>query len=373
MPQGLVVHAASAARAEQDHRDFHALLQRLNLSGWVRSVEPARAPRDRNHYALERSSYPSHTPDFATLALHRALPASSGDAGEALTAEIVVALLASPRLIEFPSFDEFTSAVRMRRSIVENAGRTSMEFRTGAVDRPAEYWAHGESTGYTLKPDRGLVEALLMTTQPSRSGRMYGFSCYRATEYVILLAIAQEATLCNPVLLDALERQWRRRAIVSGRFHDVFLREIGTNEDPLPPLWYVPGDRVWFRNPDEASSDALGYEGSWVFYLGQGRFSDFWRPDQSCDLTTKCLEVFHWRNGTYRGADGELKVDEHEVDRLVAASRQDPEKTRAICERMMKLRDLQGVYAGGGCLDRTRECPRWVRPGSSDIALPDAA
>jgi hypothetical protein len=41
------------------------------------------------------------------------------------------------------------------------------------------------------------------------------------------------------------------------------LREHGTVESPLPARWFVPGDRVWFRNPDERSADAEGFEGSW--------------------------------------------------------------------------------------------------------------
>jgi hypothetical protein len=37
----------------------------------------------------------------------------------------------------------------------------------------------------------------------------------------------------------------------------------------------------------------------------------------------------------------------------------------------MQLRDKFGVYADGGCVDTTREYPRWVCPGTSDIILPD--
>ena len=40
-----------------------------------------------------------------------------------------------------------------------------------------------------------------------------------------------------------------------------------------------------------------------------------------------------------------------------------------VLERMQRWRDLRGVYADGGCLDRTRECARWVRPATCDVAL----
>ena len=49
----------------------------------------------------------------------------------------------------------------------------------------------------------------------------------------------------------------------------------------------------------------------------------------------------------------------------------DPEATAVILERMMRIRDPQGVYAAGGCIDATRERVRWVRPGHCDIVLPD--
>jgi hypothetical protein len=38
---------------------------------------------------------------------------------------------------------------------------------------------------------------------------------------------------------------------------------------------------------------------------------------------------------------------------------------------MIRLRDPQGVYADGGCIDASRECPRFICPDSSDIFLPE--
>ena len=105
------------------------------------------------------------------------------------------------------------------------------------------------------------AEALTLATQPAYSGRQYAFSCYRATEYVILLAMAQEARDHNPDLLTRLERQWSTRAIMSGTFQETLLRELGSQDQPLPMHWYVPGDRVWFRNPDDASSEPASGSG----------------------------------------------------------------------------------------------------------------
>jgi hypothetical protein len=158
--------------------------------------------------------------------------------------------------------------------------------------------------------------------------------------------------------------------IRSGQFHDVFLHEYGSQDAPLPTRYYVPGDRVWFRNPDERSSDITGYEGSWVLYLGDGLFTNFWKHERPYTLEAKCLEIFHWRHGAVVNATGELQMDEGMVERLVDASLQDSTECGQIIDRMMRWRDSKGVYADGGCIDTTREGPRWVCPGSADLVMP---
>jgi hypothetical protein len=150
----------------------------------------------------------------------------------------------------------------------------------------------------------------------------------------------------------------------------VFLREHGSMDAPMPGRWYVPGDRVWFRNPDERSADAHGYEGSWVVYLGDGLFSNFWQRDRPFTLTRKAVEIYHWRHATWADDAGALRIDEDEVERRVAASLADPSDTESILAAMLRPREPRGVYRDGGCLDTTRECARWVRPGTCDLALP---
>ena len=215
-----------------------------------------------------------------------------------------------------------------------------------------------------------LTDALRRATQPEVSGGRYAFSCYRATEYVLLLGLAEELQQANPPLYATLEALWQRRAIVSAEFHEVFLRETGSLDQPLPPRYYVPGDRVWFRNPDEASADAAGFEGSWVIYLGGGQFGNFWQKDQPFDFETKCLEVYHWRDGLWHNAEGEARMDEALVAAAVARTRGDPPEMGRILARMQRFRDPRGVYAQGGCVDRTREQLRWVCPGTADLQLP---
>ena len=288
-----------------------------------------------------------------------------------LTSEIVTALLGSPLRFEYPSMDEFEAAIRVRTHIVEAAKRTQLAFDTEAAERPWDYWSYDEECGFTLRPGKSLIEALRKATQPELTGQKYAFSCYRASEYVVLLGIAQELAENNPALYERLQKQWETEAIMSGRFHDVFLHEFGSLDAPLPAGYYIPGDRLWFRNPDARSADVAGYEGSWVVYLGGGLFSNFWRADQPYTLARKCLEIFHWRHGTqFADTPGKLIMDENQVDHCVQESLAHPKEARRILERMLRLRDGRGVYAEGGCIDASRECARPLCPTTADIRLP---
>jgi hypothetical protein len=221
-------------------------------------------------------------------------------------------------------------------------------------------------------PGTSIIEALKKATQPDLTGKLHSFSCYRATEYVIVLGIAQELACVNPDLLGQLQRQWELRAIKSARFHEVFLDEYGSMDDPLPLHYYVPGDRVWFRNPDARSADIAGYEGSWVIYLGGGLFSNFWKRHEPYTLTTKCVEIYHWRDGAYVDAEGELQMNEQIVGEQILRTLDDPDTTAKVLQKMMRLRDRPGVFADGGCLDASREFPRRICPGTANICFPDA-
>jgi hypothetical protein len=309
--------------------------------------------------------------DADTLHLCRELGLDTLHSTLDLEREIVLAMLAAPRPLRFPNAAEFLSAVAIRRNIVLAGRRTQLAFGTRHAERPVTHWTYDEDRGFTVLPGQPLIEALTLATQPEAGdGRLFSFSCYRASEYVILLGIAQELARVNPPLLAALQRRWETRAIQSGAYHDAFLTEFGSLEAPLPPRWYVPGDRVWFRNPDAASSDASGYEGSWVIYLGNGLFTNFWRREQPFTFADKCVEIYHWRDAAYRDDEGELRIDEAVVAAHVAATRADPVRFAAVVARMARLRDGRGVYAEGGCIDASREFPRRVCAGTADISLP---
>ncbi len=365
--RGLPAGYSSSAAAQ-------AVLERLGV-GNMATVVQTEAGLDGQGRWLRIWLAPDATrawaPDHNTMQLAGTLGLDTQGTEADLQREILLTLLMSPTGLDFPSVDELESAIRIRRNIVRAASRTTLAFDTDAAERPEDCWAYHEDRGFTLLPDVPLVDALIKTTQPEVSGRLYSFSCYRATEYVTLLGIAQELTRSHPELFDRLQNVWRQRAILSEEFHNVFLREQGSMDAPLPPLYYVPGDRVWFRNPDEASADACGFEGSWVMYLGGGQFTNFWKQGQPYTLTQKCVEIYHWRHGLYRDDQGESQIDEQRIEPLIEATLNNPDELSRVMARMTRWREPRGVYTeAGGCMDTTREFARWVRPGTSDMAIP---
>jgi len=370
--QGIVIQCTHQLGADAARQTVNAELRALGLTQDVEGSGCNAEPGTTGplQWTLKEERVAAWLPDLNTFDLCQRLDLQSRTNPADLTREIWLTLLVSPMAWIFPSAEELISAVRMRQFIVLAAGKTALNFHTSEAERPNDCWTYQEETGFTVLPGSPLIEALTKATQPDATGMLYAFSCYRATEYILLLAIAQEAQLSNPALLASLQKQWETRAVMSARFHDVFLRETGSMESPLPIGYYIPGDRVWFRNPDDASSDVAGFEGSWVFYLGGGQFSNFWQRDKPFTLASKCVDVYQWRNGTAPDANAELQMDEAQVERLVDITMTQPAEVERITQRMFRLRDPQGVYAQGGCMDTSRESPRWVRPETTDIVLP---
>ena len=367
--QGIVIQNTNQREADTARQLVNAELQALGLTENVEGTGCS-AAIGVLQWTLRKDRAAACMPDLNTFDLCERAGLQSRTSAADLTREIWLTMLASPMAWVFPSAHELFSAVRMRQFIVQAARKTALDFHTSEAERPNDCWTYQEATGFTVLPGSPLIESLIKATQPEASGMLYAFSCYRATEYILLLAIAQEAQLSNPALLAGLQKQWETRAVMSGRFHEVFLHETGSMQAPLPISYYIPGDRVWFRNPDDASSDVAGFEGSWVFYLGGGQFSNFWQRNKPFTLASKCVDVYQWRNGTRRDANGELQMDEERVEQLVDATMTQPAEVERITQRMFRLRDPQGVYAQGGCMDTSRESPRWVRPETTDIVLP---
>lgn len=359
------IHASGEA-ASSVREWLHARALSAQSRGCVRHDRYA----DGHHFTLQPKPAAAWVPHCDTLSLPQRLRIDPLNKDLDLEIEIMVSMLMAPDALVFPSFEEFESAVRVRCNTVRAARKAALAFDTEAVERPAAFWAYSEASGFTLQPGVDLVEALRKATQPEDPQHAYAFSCYRATEYVLLLAIAEEAQRAHPELSAALHRQWEQRAIQSGEFHDVFLREYGSMDRPVPSRFYVPGDRVWFRNPDPHSADAPGYEGSWVIYLGSGQFNNFWKANAHFSYDSKCVEVYHWRHGAWKDDKGQVQIDEAEVERRVAETLADEQACAQVLSLMQRPRDPRGVYDQGGCIDRTREFVLHLREGSNQIRLP---
>lgn len=366
---GILIHLKNSAQTASVQQSFFEYAYILGVDQAIEAVSDEGAQSVR--FSLEPEFQYAWAPTCDTLRLCEKLGLNSLTSDIDLEREIMLTMLFSPVLFEYPSFTEFAASVRVRMNIVKAARNTTLSFHTSKIERPEDYWTYSESSGFTLLPGKPLIDALRKATQPEPGGEKYSFSCYRATEYVILLGIAQELEGRNPELLQRLQQQWESRAIMSRKFHAVFLREYGSISEPLPLKYFVPGDRLWFRNPDEISSDVAGYEGSWVIYIGSGLFANFWAPDRPYTLESKCIEIYHWRNAVRRNAEGDLWIDEAIVEKHVIETISEASEVKNILEKMVCPRDSRGVYADGGCMDITREFPRWLCPETTDINLPN--
>jgi hypothetical protein len=366
---GVLIRVASVADLAATRKNFLDQAVKLGIDQFIEVTE------ENDGLAIRFRLFPAtrdeFSPAYDTLHLCEKLNLNTLANRTDLEKEILLAMLLGPVTFEYPSYAELAASVRIRRNIVEAARRTALSFHTHKIERPADYWTYSRDSGFTVLPGKSLIEALRKATQPEVSGHLYAFSCYRASEYVVLLGIAQELANSNPELSQRLQRQWEAEALVSEQFQGIFLREYGSMSKPLPPKYYVPGDRLWFRNPHEPSSDVTGYEGSWVFYLGNGLFNNFWKCDEPYTMIEKCVEIYHWRDGAYQDADGKLQMDESVVEERSRATIGNPVELERVLGCIMRLRDKFGVYADGGCIDTTREYPRWVCSGTSDIVLPD--
>lgn len=308
-------------------------------------------------------------PNCDTIQMGRDLSLDSEHSDRDWLIEALLSMAISPISYTFPNHQELLSNLRMRRDIVATAKRTELVFNTNAADRPEKFWLDDEDIGPVLREDSSLSDALEHALCPDLSGRRYGFSCQRASEYLMLTGLTKELKRSNSSLLKKIEQQWCQAPLKRDNFLHSFLFERGSVQQPFPKRFYVPGSRIWFKNPDDYSSDVGGFEGSWVVYLGSGKFVNLWDRAKPYTLESKCVEIYHWRHGAIRQDSGDLVMNEDIVQEHVLKTLSAPEEYDRILKRMMRYRDPTGVYADGGCIDSTRDSLRWVHPETTNIQI----
>lgn len=294
-------------------------------------------------------------PDFDTANITTFLRTRQSQKDPALMSEIILAMALSPNIVYFGSEQELKSNLRMRCTVVKVASRTELNFDTSSITRPQAYWIYTKENGFLLRQGVSLADGLERALCPDVSGYTYAFSCQRASEYLILYAVVCELQRVNKTGLNDVEQQWRKRALTGDDFLFRFLGERGTRENPMPMHYYIPGDRIWFKNPDDHSSDIEGFEGSWVIYLGGGRFCNLWDCRSPYTLEEKCLEIYYWSQCVEVNSAGIAWMNEAVVKQCVQLALDDPAIKKPILQKMMVYRDPTGVYADGGCIDLSRD------------------
>ena len=294
-------------------------------------------------------------PDFDTANITTFLRTHQPQKDPALMSEIILAMALSPNVVYFGSEQELKSNLRMRCTVVNAASRTELNFDTSSITRPQAYWIYTKENGFLLRQGVSLADGLERALCPDVSGYTYAFSCQRASEYLILYAVVCELQRVNKTGLNDVEQQWRKRALTGDDFLFRFLGERGTRENPMPMRYYIPGDRIWFKNPDDHSSDIEGFEGSWVIYLGGGRFCNLWDCRSPYTLEEKCLEIYYWSQCVEVSPAGVPWMNEAVVKERVQLALDDPVIKKPILQKMMVYRDPTGVYADGGCIDLSRD------------------
>ena len=333
----------------------NAWLEKLGIGTLITASYSANAEGNLLHLTANQRLQ-EYCPDFDTSAISTAHAVdASTDAHQGIVAETLLAMALSPQPLVFHNARELISNIRMRFHAVNIASRTELSFDTNSITRPQAYWVYTKENGFLLRQGVSLAEGIERALCPDVSGYTYSFSCQRASEYLMLYAVVSELRKVNKEALQATEAQWRKRALTGDDFLFRFLEERGTRENPMPMRYYIPGDRIWFKNPDDHSSDIEGFEGSWVIYLGSGRFCNLWDRERPYTLEEKCLEIYYWSQCVEVSPAGIPWMNEAVVKERVQLALNDSAIQNPILQKMMVYRDPAGVYADGGCIDLSRD------------------
>lgn len=244
------------------------------------------------------------------------LPLGGSSAAQVMTVsrkEIVLALLQHGRLTELKgaacSVDALADHVALRQNIVAWAETLRWGWPDGG---PAQwnndYWSRG-----TPKQGVSLREAL---DDAFVNQNAYAIGCYTATKLVFVKGVMDyyDRVRESPTLARLIQtRLFSDRDPLSDiepskawSFYpdfnpkDAHPGKLLSIIDEVAPKNFVPGDWVYFLNPDPVSSQKVGYEGSNAIYLGGGRFDDYYAENNHAyTYAEKLDEVFQWRHGVF--------------------------------------------------------------------------
>jgi hypothetical protein len=283
-----------------------------------------------------------------------------------LDMEIILSLLGCPVHFVYESLGELLSEISIRRNISYYASKTHVLLNTRTditIKRPEEYFKNND-TDILLLDNKSLIDGIIYSLLPSISRNIYEFSCKRACEYIVLVSILLELKKHNKEhVIKKIESIYRTQPIKSVSFNDIFMIEYGCDTFPLPKLFYIPGDKIWFKNMDNKSSYIRGFEGKWSIYLGNGFFGDFWKTcgDVNNQFTFEdiLIEIYNWRFCVKYNENKELYIDENEVNYRNKLCKKNEEEKNKIVSMMSKYRNK--YFLDGGAVDRTRERPRYIK------------
>ncbi|MDD0816536.1 hypothetical protein PSQ39_17995 [Curvibacter sp. HBC28] len=257
-----------------------ASMRQLQQHGLASLVDVALLPEHGGlpgpalHFSLRPALAEHWVPDHDTRQLCDTLGLDTRHADD-LAREILVAMLASPQALAFPSHEEWAAAIRVRQNTVWAARDTRLNPDPNAPRCPAEDWLQDPPQGLRLRPGRSLIAALQTTLQPDRQHPGHHLSSYRASEWVLLLGLAQELQRHHPALYSRLQQRFERRVMRNCEVHQGLMHQLGQPEAALPRHFAVPGDRLWFGHTSATQRLLPDEQGTWSIYLGQGRFQHF--------------------------------------------------------------------------------------------------
>ena len=228
--------------------------------------------------------------------------------------EIVLALMHPGRKTEFSgkacNLEAFQDHVHVRQMIVAWAENLEWKFPDGqSASWNRAYWIDG-----TLRPGKPLLDAM---TDFFINQEQCSVGCYTATKIVIIQGVLDYYARIKKdmVMVEQIKKTLMRDGEVLVDIEPDamwnFLRDIKqssqsavgkllTVQFDVAPYNFVPGDWVYFVNPDSETADLSGYEGSNSIYMGRARFDDFYNDNNHHYLyTEKLKEVYNWRYGVF--------------------------------------------------------------------------